>query len=63
MTAPRDIPADPKIIRAAQHLADLPKFENGLRRRLREDFRLDDSQISEAISLSAQMRLLRSAHA
>ncbi len=63
MTAPRQIPADPKVVRAAQCLAELPKFENGLRRDLRENFGLSAQQISEAIALSAKMRTNRRAFA
>jgi hypothetical protein len=63
MTAPRNIPADPKIVKAAQYLAELPKFENGLRRDLCENFGLDAHQISEAIALSAKMRTNRRAFA
>jgi hypothetical protein len=63
MTAPREILASPKIIRAAQYLAELPKFENGLRRDLRENFGLETHQISEAIALSAKMRMNRRAFA
>jgi hypothetical protein len=61
MMQPRDIPSSPKIIRAAQYLAELSKFENGLRRDLRENFGLEAHQIAEAIALSAKMRKNRRA--
>jgi hypothetical protein len=61
MTAPREISASPKIVRAAQYLAELQNFENGLRRDLRDNFGLEAHQISEAIALSAKMRANRRA--
>jgi hypothetical protein len=61
MTQPRDIPSSPKIVRAAQYLAELSKFENGLRRDLRENFGLEPHQIAEAVALSARMRANRRA--
>jgi hypothetical protein len=61
MMAPRDIAASPKVIRAAQYLAELAKFENGLRRDLRENFGLEPHQIAEAVALSAKMRANRRA--
>lgn len=57
----RELQADPAVVKAAQWLADLPRGENGIRRRLRDKFRLDSVQIAEAAELSRKMQMNRRA--
>jgi hypothetical protein len=57
----RGLPYDDGVVKAAQFLADNPRWETGLRRQLRDQFVIDDVQVMDAVLLSNDMRLLRRA--
>jgi hypothetical protein len=59
----RFIQPDDEITRAAQWLADKPKWADGLRRELQERFGLDQHEVADAVEKARKMQVLRRAHA